>query len=124
MNISDFPVDHVRVMPMRELDSADAAAWSALQKADPQVASPFFRPEFAAAVALVRDDVYVAAIERAGETIGFFPFQTSAFSVGRPVGGPLSDCQGFVMRAGVDWDAGRIVRDFLSTAEGASHEDT
>jgi CelD/BcsL family acetyltransferase involved in cellulose biosynthesis len=96
---------------MRQLEATDAAAWSALQKADPQVASPFFRPEFAAAVASVREDVYVAVIERAGETIGFFPFQTSAFSTGHPVGGPLSDCQGFVMRAGVDWDASRIVRE-------------
>ena len=96
---------------MRQLAPADLAAWSALQKADPQVASPFFRPEFAALVAQVREDVCVGVIERAGETIGFFPFQMSAFSVGQPVGGPLSDCQGFVMRAGVDWDASRIVRD-------------
>ena len=96
---------------MRQLGPDDTAAWSALQQADPVLASPFFRPEFAASVALVRDDVHVGVIERAGERIGFFPFQSGAFSVGRPVGGPLSDCQGFIMRAGLEWDPRRIVRE-------------
>ena len=96
---------------MRQLEPADIAAWSALQQADPVLASPFFRPEFAASVAHVRDNVQVGVIERAGERIGFFPFQSGTFAVGRPVGGPLSDYQGFIMRQGLEWDARRIVRD-------------
>jgi CelD/BcsL family acetyltransferase involved in cellulose biosynthesis len=109
--IADSPEDTVQVFSMRELPATDFARWAGLQEADPDIASPFFRPEFAAAVASVRDDVYVAAIQRGGETIGYFPFQNGAFSTGRPVGGPLSDCQGFIMRAGLKWDASRIVRD-------------
>lgn len=95
---------------MRELGPDDLKAWTALQDADPSLASPFFCPEYAAAVARVRDDVQVAVVERGGERVGFFPFQKAAFSVGQPVGGPLSDCHGFVMRRGLDWDPRRIVR--------------
>ena len=96
---------------MRELAAADFASWAAFQEADPDLASPFFRPEFASAVASVRDDVFVAGIQRAGETIGYFPFQRGAFSHGHPVGGPLSDYQGFIMRSRLKCDASRIVRD-------------
>jgi CelD/BcsL family acetyltransferase involved in cellulose biosynthesis len=95
---------------MRELGREDFDAWAALQDADPALASPFFCPEYAAAVARVREDVQVAIIERDGERVGFFPFQKAAFSAGHPVGGPLSDCHGFIMRRGLDWEPRRIVR--------------
>lgn len=95
---------------MRELGAAEFAAWGTLQEADPQLASPFFRPEFAAAVARVRDDVRVAVIERAGACVGFFPFQKGAFSVGHPVGGPLSDAHGFILGRETASKPGQIVR--------------
>lgn len=102
--------DSYRIEPMRSLGPEDVRAWTALQAADPALASPFFCPEYAAAVAQVREDVQVAIIERGGERVGFFPFQKAAFSVGHPVGGPLSDCHGFIVRRGLDWDPRRIVR--------------
>ena len=95
---------------MRALRPDDLRAWTALQDADPLLASPFFCPEYTAVVAQVRDDVRVAVVERGGERVGFFPFQKSALSVGYPVGGPLSDCHGFIMRRGLDWDPRRLVR--------------
>jgi CelD/BcsL family acetyltransferase involved in cellulose biosynthesis len=95
---------------MRSLGQEDLSAWAAFQAADPSLASPFFCPEYAAAVAQVREDVQVAIVERDGARAGFFPFQKTAFSVGRPVGGPLSDCHGFIVRPGWDWDPRRIVR--------------
>lgn len=102
--------DSYRIESMRELRPDDFNAWAALQAADPSVASPFFCPEYAAAVARVREDVQVVIVERGGERVGFFPFQKAAFSVGHPVGGALSDSHGFIMRRGLDWDPRRIVR--------------
>ena len=102
--------DSYRIEAMRGLGPDDFNGWAALQAADPSLASPFFCPEYAAAVARVREDVQVAIVERGGERVGFFPFQKAAFSVGHPVGGPLSDSHGFIMRRGLDWEPRRILR--------------
>lgn len=102
--------DSYRIEAMRGLGADDFNAWAAFQAADPALASPFFCPEYAAAVARVREDVQVAIVERGGERAGFFPFQKSGFSAGHPVGGPLSDSHGFIMRRDLEWEPRRIVR--------------
>jgi CelD/BcsL family acetyltransferase involved in cellulose biosynthesis len=94
----------------RELAPADVAAWSALQGADPSLASPFFRPEFTMAVASSREEARVAIIEDGAGAAGFFPFEAGANGVGRPVGGLLSDYQGMIGRLGFQWDAVELVR--------------
>jgi CelD/BcsL family acetyltransferase involved in cellulose biosynthesis len=99
-----------RVIAAQNLTSAEVAAWSALQSVDPLLASPFFRPEFTLAVADVRGDAYVAIIEDADGAAGFFPFQAGPLGIGHPIGGPLSDYQGAIMRAGWEWDAGELIR--------------
>ena len=110
MNPAAQPGETIRVVPLRQLGAADRAAWAALQEADPRLASPFFRPEFAELVAAVRDDVFVAVMECAGEAVGFFPFQRDARGVGGPVGGTLSDYQAVIARRDFSWDAVRLVR--------------
>ncbi len=84
-------------------------AWSEIQTADPTLSSPYFRPEFAAAVAAVRTDVQVGVIERAGEPVGFFPFQVGRLGAGIPVGGRLSDYHGLVARPGLELSAERLI---------------
>jgi CelD/BcsL family acetyltransferase involved in cellulose biosynthesis len=96
------------IIPARDLTSAYIAVWDAIQRADRNLASPFFRPEFSQAVAEVRPDVEVAVIERNGKIVGFFPFQRQRGNVGRPVGGPLSDYHGIVLQAGITVDLEEI----------------
>ncbi len=99
----------VRVLKPGSLSAAQRAAWSAIQCADPRFESPFFRPEFTLAMAAVRSDVQVGVMEDGGEPVAFLPFQRSG-RVGRPVGGPLSDYQGVIARAGARWDAAELIR--------------
>lgn len=101
---------NVRVVPASSLSADEVSAWARIQEAEPSLASPFFRPEFTAAVAAVRDDAYVGVLEDAGQTIGFFPFQRGRLPVGAPVGGDRSNYQGLVVAHGVEWDARALVR--------------
>jgi CelD/BcsL family acetyltransferase involved in cellulose biosynthesis len=98
------------VLPAGRLTAAHWEAWAHLQRADPALESPFFRPEFTRAVAAVRPDVEVAVLEEAREPVAFFPFQRRGWGVGGPVGGRLSDFQGVVARPGLRWDAAELVR--------------
>ncbi|MEP6667584.1 MAG: GNAT family N-acetyltransferase [Chthoniobacter sp.] len=99
-----------RVVVARELTPAEVAAWSVLQKADPSLASPFFRPEFTMAVAGSREDARVAIMEDDEGVAGFFPFEAGQDGVGRPMGGLLSDYQGMIGRVGLQWDAVKLVQ--------------
>jgi CelD/BcsL family acetyltransferase involved in cellulose biosynthesis len=93
----------------KELSAEELRRWSDIQRRHPAFASPFFSAEFIAAVAEVRDDVFVGVLQADEGTAGFFPFQTDAGRVGRPVGGILSDYQGVVADTD-EWDAGELIR--------------
>ncbi len=86
----------IHVIPGKQLTPADCARWSNLQRTDPNLDSPCFRPEFVQAVARVRDDVEIAILEEEGAATAFFPFQRSRWGTGRPVGAGLSDFQGLI----------------------------
>ncbi|MGA2065253.1 MAG: GNAT family N-acetyltransferase [Thermoguttaceae bacterium] len=94
----------------RELSPDDVALWSRLQRADPELDSPYFRPEFVQLVAAIRDDVEVAVIEEEGEVSGFFPFQRGAWQAARPVAAALSDFHGLIGRPRGDWTADELLR--------------
>jgi len=100
----------IEVLSAEQLTPELIGRWSELQGADVAFDSPFFRPEFTQAVAAVRDDVEVAVVEIDGQIAGFFPFHRGKRNVGWPVGWPLSDFHGPVLRRGVDWDAQRLLR--------------
>lgn len=80
------------------------STWARIQADNQELASPYFCPEFTQAVSLVRGDVFVGVLEDGGSAVGFFPFQRGRFSVGRPVGGPLSDFQALVIPGDAQWD--------------------
>lgn len=105
-----FQCDQVRVISGRELTAAQRAAWSSCQSANPALASPFFRPEYTEIIAAVRDDVRIAIIMDGGQPRGFFPFQIEGVRHGIPVGGFLSDYQGVIARAGLQWTAPWLLR--------------
>jgi CelD/BcsL family acetyltransferase involved in cellulose biosynthesis len=98
------------LLPARQLSADQIAAWADLQSNDRCLDSPFFRPEFTLAVAAVRDDVEVALLEQDSTPVGFFPFQRGRGSVGRPVGGRLSDFHGLVLRPECAVDVNQLMR--------------
>lgn len=100
----------VTALSGRELTAEDVRLWSGLQEASPEFASPYFSPQFTAAVADARDDVYVGVLREGGRTVGFFPFQRDESGVGQPVSGKLSDYQGVVAEAGASWTAEELLR--------------
>ncbi len=101
---------HVSLLRPQELSATQWSTWARLQQADEALASPFFRPEFTAAVARVRDDVQVALLERAGAVVGFFPFQRGRGGIGLPVGGARSNYHGVIAARGLRWDARQLIR--------------
>jgi len=100
----------VSLIPGRSLDATLVSRWRELQSANPELASPFFAPEFTQAVAAARDDVEVAVIEDGGKPVAFFPFQREGGSVGKPVGEVLSDYHGLICAPGFECDPRGLVR--------------
>jgi CelD/BcsL family acetyltransferase involved in cellulose biosynthesis len=86
----------VSLIPGRELSDDLVRVWLGLQRANADLASPYFHPEFTNVIAASRDDVEVAVLESAGKIVAFFPFQREHGAVGRPVGGIISDYQGII----------------------------
>jgi CelD/BcsL family acetyltransferase involved in cellulose biosynthesis len=77
---------------------------------NPDLASPFFCPEYTQAVAAVRGDVWVAVLQRDGRTVGFFPYQRAGLLIAEPVGDYMSDHQGVITERGLQYDMGQLLR--------------
>ncbi len=76
----------------------------------PQLASPYFRPEFTQAVAAARSTPNVAVMASAGEPVGFLPFGRTKWNTGIPVGSRLSDFHGVIAPVNVACDPLELVR--------------
>ena len=101
---------NIRKTTFAGLTGDEIAAWSAIQRGNPALSSPYFRPEFTQAVASVRTDVEVAVLEEAGRAVGFFPYQRKGWGAGRPVAGRLSDFHALIAPADVDCDPCELMR--------------
>lgn len=84
--------------------------WLALQRSNPQLASPFFHPSFLKCVARVKRSVEVAVIEDRGEVVGVFPFERSGLVLGVPAGNKLSDYHGIVGASDLELDPTELLR--------------
>ncbi|MDA1016272.1 MAG: GNAT family N-acetyltransferase [Planctomycetota bacterium] len=100
----------VKLTTPSQISKAEFAAWASFQEQSAEFDSPYFRPEFAEAVAAVRDDVEVAVILEHEQPVGFLPFQRSGAHIAKPLGGRLSDYQGVVGRPGLQLDAEQLLR--------------
>ena len=98
------------LIPAQSLTAQHFAAWDAIQRADPNLASPFFRPGFTLALAEVRPDIEVAILEQDDAVVGFFPFHRRRENVGLPVGGVISDYHGLVLQASVQLSVRELLR--------------
>jgi CelD/BcsL family acetyltransferase involved in cellulose biosynthesis len=88
-----------------ELGPAELARWRGFQRCDARLGNPFLAPEFAVAVGRHRRDVRVAVLEDGPAIVGFFPYHRRPMGVGRALGYGLSNAQGFVHTAGLEWNA-------------------
>jgi CelD/BcsL family acetyltransferase involved in cellulose biosynthesis len=112
---------NIRTVKYDRLTNEEIVAWSTIQRAEPALASPFFRPEFTEAVAAVRDDVEVAVLEDNGSSVGFFPFQRTRWNAAEPVGGMLSDFQDLIAAQDVHCDPIELLRACGLTAFHFNH---
>ncbi|NNC37990.1 MAG: GNAT family N-acetyltransferase [Acidimicrobiales bacterium] len=76
------------------------ASFQALRDRQSAYLSPFFDPDFARLIADVRHDVHVLISEDNDGLHAFWPIHIAAGKWGRPIGGPFSDRNGPVVRAG------------------------
>jgi len=94
----------VQVLRPRDLHDDHWTAWAALRAANSHFDSAFYAPDLAWLVSAVRNDVEVAVMTDGGEPVGFFPFLRSPHGVARPIAGRLTEFQGPITRAGLEWD--------------------
>jgi len=99
-----------RCVPFRDLGAAETAAWAGASGVCEGLASPYFRPEFAAAVDAERCDVRVTVIEDGGRAVGFFPHHRRVLGEGRPLALGVSDFHGVVATPGVEWTMPDLLR--------------
>jgi CelD/BcsL family acetyltransferase involved in cellulose biosynthesis len=100
----------IAVRTVDELTDREWAAWRDIRAATPSLVSPFFAPEMVRALAAGRSACRVAVLRRPSEIVGFFPFETNALGMGRPVGGRLSDYHGPVLPVGETLDPVELTR--------------
>ncbi|HEX6522228.1 MAG TPA: GNAT family N-acetyltransferase [Streptosporangiaceae bacterium] len=101
----------ISIIQPRELGPSEITAWHAMQRATSSLANPFLSPEFAIAAGAARPDSRVAMLIDGHAIIGYFPFEKRRFSVGVPLCGWLSACQGVIHAPGAQWDARWLLRD-------------
>lgn len=96
--------------PVRALNADQIAAWTRLCHTSGLLVSPFLRPEFAQAVAEVRDNIEVAIVEHADEPVAFLPFRRTSWNTARPAGGWLASFQAIVAAENLDIDPVALLR--------------
>jgi CelD/BcsL family acetyltransferase involved in cellulose biosynthesis len=88
------------VLRPQDLGPTELAAWDAMRRAQPELASPFLTPAFALATGRFHAAARVAVLEEGDEVVGFFPFDQGPFRTARPIAAGVSDTQGIIQAAG------------------------
>lgn len=85
----------VEIRDLESLSAEERAQWSAWAASEPDLASPYFRVEFAQITARVSPACAVAVFHRGGEVVGYFPYQRRGGAV-QPIGAPMNDYHGVI----------------------------
>jgi len=101
---------HISIATPDALDTTEIERWRSIKGSNPELISPYFCPEYTFLTASVRDDIYVGIIEEGEEIVGFFPFQKNSRFTAGPVGGPLSDYQGLILKKGFEINPKEMLR--------------
>ena len=99
----------VEIVKADTLSPADVALWRAMLAANPELASPYFRPEFTQVAAAISPASAVAVFTRSGETVGYFPHQRRGSTV-QPLAAPMNDYHGVIARPGEGPDLETVAR--------------
>lgn len=94
----ESPMSAALTLEIRALDSLtgeERAQWNAWAAADPDLASPYFRVEFAEIAGRVSPGAALALFRRRGEVVGYFPHQRRGGAV-QPIGAPMNDYHGVI----------------------------
>jgi CelD/BcsL family acetyltransferase involved in cellulose biosynthesis len=97
------------VVDARRMTEPAWEAWNALQTANADLQSPFFRPEFTRCVAAIRNDVEVAMLLDGRTHVAFFPFQRGAGGRAQAVCGRLSEFHGVVSAPEARWSPRELI---------------
>ena len=85
----------IDIAAIETLGDAEWTTWRAMLEANPALASPYFRPEFARVAGRVCPGAAVAVFSRGGETVGFFPHQRRGGAM-QPLAAPMNDYHGII----------------------------
>lgn len=85
----------VDIRDLASLTADERAQWSAWVAADPDLASPYFRVEFAEIAAGISPGCALAVFKRDGEVVGYFPHQKRGASI-LPIAAPMNDYHGVI----------------------------
>jgi CelD/BcsL family acetyltransferase involved in cellulose biosynthesis len=104
-----------RIVPAEALSDEEIAAWDNSCRNQPHLASPFFSPHYARAVARTHCRVYVCVILRQGSIVGFLPFQFRNalhqwWGCAERVGGEMTDYFGLIAEPGLRIPAPDLLR--------------
>jgi CelD/BcsL family acetyltransferase involved in cellulose biosynthesis len=99
----------VTVVRPGELGPGEASLWARFQKSSPELQNPFFSLDFAQAVDRHRRNARVAVVESDGRIQAFLPFDLGPQRIGRPIGDPMNNLQGFISED-AHLDVRRVIR--------------
>jgi CelD/BcsL family acetyltransferase involved in cellulose biosynthesis len=87
----------IELIHANEFSDSDRTHWRQLQLANPSLDSPYFHPNFTAAVNAVRSETHIAVFrDLAGRALGYLPMERIGHDAARPIGGQLSDYQAII----------------------------
>jgi len=89
----------VEILKPQGLGPSERAAWAAFRAARPELDSPYFDLRYIEAAGAEAPHARVAVIHRAGQVVGFFPFQRRGGLI-QPLGAPLTDYHGAIAAPG------------------------
>lgn len=85
----------LEVCDLAALSGEARTQWNDWARADPDLASPYFRVEFAQAAARFSPGSAVAVFRRDGEVVGYYPHQRRGGTI-QPIAAPMSDYHGVI----------------------------
>ena len=100
----------IDVIHPADMSPTDIELWGELRARTAPVANPFMSPEFCQTVGRVRPGARVAVVRQDGKPAGFFPFERGRWGRGRAIGLGVSDCQGAVLRPGLQLEPHELLR--------------
>ncbi len=99
----------VEVVKPQDLGASERALWADLRAGNAELANPYFTTGWSDVIARQRGDARVAVISDGAEVVGFLPYQCASRVALLPMGGALSDYQGFICAEGAEMDADEVV---------------